>query len=118
MVYPMHMARPPKDPDLRRRGALARTLGRFREMLPGALVYRSRPCGKSSCRCQQGKEYWHSSYQLVVPRKGSYSQTYHVPQEQVEEVESRIAQRKTFEGKYREILEINLRRWLEGKKKD
>jgi hypothetical protein len=41
-----------------------------------------------------------------------------VPQDQVEEIEARLAQRKAFEGKYREILEINLRRWLETKKKD
>lgn len=111
------MARPPKDPELQRRAALARALGRFREMLPGALVYRRRPCGKSSCRCQQGKQHWHGSYQLVVPRKGSYARTYHVPNDQVGEVEQRIAQRKALEGKVREILQINLGRWLEGKKK-
>lgn len=112
------MAGPPNDPELQRRGRLVRALGRFREMLPGALVYRRRRCGKSGCRCQQGKEHWHGSYQLVVPRRGSYSQTYHVPQDQVEEIESRLAQRKAFEGKFREILEINLRRWLKSKKKD
>ena len=112
------MARPPNDPELQRRGTLVRALGRFREMLPGALVYRRRACGKSGCRCQQGKEHWHGSYQLVVPRRGSYSQTYHVPQDQVEEIEARIAQRKAFEEKFREILGINLRRWLESKKKD
>jgi hypothetical protein len=87
-------------------------------MLPGSLVYRRRPCGKSGCRCQQGEEYWHASYQLVVPRRGSYSRTYHVPSDQVREIEASLAQRKAFEGKFREILEINLRRWLETKKKD
>jgi hypothetical protein len=87
-------------------------------MLPGSLVYRRRPCGKSGCRCQQDKQYWHASYQLVVPRRGSYSRTYHVPSHQVREIEARIGQRKAFEGKFREILEINLRRWLETKKKD
>lgn len=110
------MARAPKDPQLHRRGVLARALGRFREMLPGALVYRLRPCGKPGCRCRQGKEYWHGSYQLVVSRRGAHPQTYHVPQEQVEEVEAHLAERKAFEGKFREILEINLERWLEGKK--
>jgi hypothetical protein len=35
----------------------------------------------------------------------------------VEEIEARIAERKAFEGKFREILQINLRRWLETKKK-
>jgi hypothetical protein len=112
------MARVPKDPELQRRGVLVRALGRFREMLPGALIYRRRPCGKSGCRCQQGREHWHGSYQLVVPRRGSYSQTYHVPTDQVDEIEAGIAQRKAFEGKFREILAINLRRWLETKKKD
>lgn len=105
-----------KDPELQRRGALARALGRFRQMLPGALVYRRRPCGKSSCRCGQGKEHWHGSYQLVVPRKGSYSRSYHVPREQVEEIQSRLAERQELEAKVREILEINLRRWLRGKR--
>lgn len=111
------MARVSKDAQLQRRGVLARSLGRFREMLPGALVYRRRPCGKSGCRCRLGKEHWHGSYQLVVPRRGSCSRTYHVPQDQVEEIEARIAQRKAFEGKFREILQINLRGWLETKKK-
>jgi hypothetical protein len=41
-----------------------------------------------------------------------------VPTDQVDEIEAGIAQRKAFEGKFREILAINLRRWLETKKKD
>jgi hypothetical protein len=36
----------------------------------------------------------------------------------VEEIRSRLAQRQELEAKVREILEINLRRWLKGKQQD
>ncbi len=105
------------DPQLERRGALARALARFREMMPGSLVFRSRPCGKAGCVCARGKKHWHSSFQLVLYQRGGTPKTYHVPQEQVPEVKARIALRKEFEEKVKGILRINLERWLSGKKK-
>ena len=104
------------DPLLQLRGVLARLLPRFREMLPGALVFRSRRCGKPNCICAQGRAHWHRSAQLVIAQRGGPSKTYHVPHQQVQEVQQRLALRAELESKVREILRLNLQRWLAEKK--
>ena len=104
------------DPLLQRRGALARLLPRFREMLPGSLVFRRRRCGKANCICARGRAHWHRSAQLVIAQRGGAAKTYHVPHHQVQEVQRRLALRAELEAKVREILRLNLERWLAEKK--
>ena len=55
----------PDEPDLELRGKLIRSLGLFREMLPGSFVERKRACGRPTCHCADGKRL-HSQYQISV----------------------------------------------------
>ena len=62
------------DPDLDRRGRLVRSLGALREMLPGSFVERAHKCGRSNCRCADGKQL-HTSFQLSVLIQGKPNPT-------------------------------------------
>jgi hypothetical protein len=47
------------------RGKLIRSLGVFREILPGSFVERKRACGRPNCHCADGKEL-HSQFQISI----------------------------------------------------
>ncbi|MFO8057477.1 MAG: DUF6788 family protein, partial [bacterium] len=80
---------------MKRRGELARSLARYREMMPGYLVEREEKCGKPSCWCAKG-EGGHLRYQLTV-RLGGETRTYHVPLNMVDKLRSLIEERHEFE---------------------
>ena len=105
----------PIDPDLDRRGRLVRSLGALREMLLGSFVERARKCGRSNCRCADGKQL-HTSFQLSVLIQGK-PKSFHVPVELVPEVRSKVELRKHFEEAAAQIASLNLRRFLRRKEK-
>lgn len=104
----------PSDLELQRRGQLVRSLGRWREMLPGSFVVRYRKCGKPNCRCAQG-QHLHAQRQLSLLLEGKLK-TIHIPQEWAQQVQERVQMRQRFEQAARAIGNINLRRLLRRKK--
>jgi hypothetical protein len=107
-----HMA---SDPDLQTRGQLVRSLGRFREMLPGSFVENKRSCGRPSCHCADGKSL-HTQYQISVLVDGK-PKTFHVPKGMVDQVREKIGLRQRFEAAAAAIGRINLRRFLKEREK-
>jgi hypothetical protein len=105
----------PIDPDLDLRGRLVRRLSALREMLPGSFVERAHKCGRSNCRCADGKQL-HTSFQLSVLIQGN-PKTFHVPVALAQEVRSKVELRKRFEEAAAQIASLNLRRFLRGKQK-
>ena len=103
------------DPDLNRRGRLVRSLGALREMLPGSFVERVHKCGRSNCRCADGKQL-HTSFQLSVLIQGK-PKTFHVPVALVQEVRAQVELRKRFDEAAAQIASLNLRRFLRRKEK-
>ena len=104
----------PSDPELQLRGRLIRRLGALREMLPGSLVERQRPCGKPNCQCADGR-HLHPQYQLSVLSEGKLK-TYHVRAEEVEEVRRRVDLHRRFQQAAAMVTSLNLRRWLRERK--
>src|ERR1700685_2726070 len=107
--------RPPPEPDLELRGKLIRSLGAFREMLPGSFVERKRSCGRPNCHCADGKNL-HTQYQISVLVDGQVK-TFNVPAALIEQVRQKIELRQRFEAAAAAICNINLRRYLKQKEK-
>ena len=105
----------PSDPELDWRGRLIRSVGALREMLPGSLVQRQRRCGRSNCRCAEGK-HLHREAQLSVLVEGK-PKTFHVPATLVEEVQRRVKMHKRFQQIGDQVCQLNLRRFLRQKEK-
>ena len=105
----------PTDPELDLRGRLIRGLGALREMLPGSFVERAHKCGRSNCRCADGKQL-HTSFQLSVLIQGK-PKSFHVPVALVQEVRSKVELRKRFDEAAAQIASLNLRRFLRRKEK-
>jgi transcriptional regulator NrdR family protein len=105
----------PSDPELDLRGRLVRRLGSLREMLPGSFIERARKCGKVNCRCAEGKEL-HTEFVLSVLMEGKHK-TFHVPGKLVDDVRTKVQQRKLFEDAADQIARLNLRRFLRQKEK-
>ncbi len=105
----------PSDSELQWRGRLVRSLGALREMLPGSFVERQRPCGKSNCRCADGR-HLHPQYQLSVWWEGKLT-TFHVPAEGAEEVRRRVDLHRRFQKAAAVIAHLNLRRWLRDRER-
>ena len=105
----------PTDPELALRGRLIRRLGALREMLPGSFVERAHKCGRSNCRCADGKQL-HTSFQLSVLIQGK-PKSFHVPVALVQEVRSKVELRKRFDEAAAQIASLNLRRFLRRKEK-
>jgi hypothetical protein len=104
----------PSDSELQLRGRLVRSLGALREMLPGSLVERQRPCGKPGCRCSDG-QHLHTQYQLSVLSEGKLK-TYNVPAHEAEQVRRRVDLHRRFQKAAAMIANLNLRRWLGERK--
>src|ERR1700721_3091360 len=83
------------DPDLELRGKLVRSLGLFREMLPGSFVERQRACGQPTCHCADGKRL-HRQYQVSLLVDGK-SKTLNIPTRWVETVREKIEMPRRFE---------------------
>jgi hypothetical protein len=47
----------PHEPDLELRGKLIRSLGAYREMLPGSFVERMHACGRPTCHCADANAF-------------------------------------------------------------
>jgi len=97
------------------RGRLVRRLGALREMLPGSFIERSRPCGKPTCRCADGKQL-HRQFLLSVLVDGK-PKVFHVPAALADEVRSKVELRKRFEQATAQIAHLNLRRFLRRKER-
>jgi hypothetical protein len=89
--------KPSGEPDLELRGKLVRSLGLFREMLPGSFVQRQRACGRPTCHCADGKRL-HVQYQISLER-----------------VREKIEMRRRFEAAAATICSVNLKRFLKEK---
>ena len=108
--------RPPPEPELELRGKLIRSLGAFREMLPGSFVERKRACGRPNCHCANGKEL-HSQYQISIRMDGK-PKALNIPAELVEKVREKIEMRRRFEAAAATICGVNLKRFLKEKLKE
>jgi hypothetical protein len=105
--------RPPPEPDLELRGKLIRSLGVFREMLPGSFVERKRTCGRPNCRCADGQNL-HSQYQISVLIDGK-PKALNIPAELAEKVRQKIEMRHRFDAAAATICGLNLKRFLKEK---
>jgi uncharacterized protein DUF6788 len=105
--------KPPHQPDLELRGKLIRSLGAFREMLPGSFVERKRACGRPNCHCADGK-HLHSQYQISVLIDGR-PKALNIPAELVEKVREQMAMRRRFDATAATICRVNLQRFLQEK---
>ena len=106
----------PPEPDLELRGKLIRSLGLFREMLPGSFVERKRACGRPNCHCADGKQL-HSQYQISILIDGK-PKALNIPAELVEKVREKIEMRRRFEAAAATICGVNLKRFLKEKLKE
>jgi hypothetical protein len=106
------------DPELQTRGRLVRSLGMLRDMLPGSFVERRRKCGKSYCRCADGKpEHMHPEFLLSLLWQGKVK-TFHIPASLAEETRRQVEFHKRFQRAADAICEINLRRLLRRKQEN
>ena len=103
----------PREPDLELRGKLIRSLGSLREMLPGSFVERKRACGRSNCRCADGKNL-HSQFQISVLIDGK-PKALNIPAELAEKVREKIEMRRRFDAAAASICRVNLKRFLKEK---
>jgi hypothetical protein len=105
--------KPPHEPDLELRGKLIRSLGAFREMLPGSFVERKRSCGQPRCHCADGQSL-HPQYQISVLLDGK-PKALNIPAELVEKVRQKIEMRRRFDAAAATICSVNLKRFLKEK---
>lgn len=106
------------DPELQSRGRLVRSLGALREMLPGSFIERRRKCGRSYCRCADGKsEHMHPEFLLHVRWEGKL-RTFHIPAPFAHQVRSQVELHKRFQRVAETIAQINLRRFLRRKQQE
>jgi hypothetical protein len=103
----------PHEPDLELRGKLIRSLGAYREMLPGSFVERTRSCGRPNCRCADGKNL-HRQYQISVLIEGQ-PKALNIPAALAEKVRQKIEMRQRFDAAATTICDINLKRLLKEK---
>ena len=106
--------RPPRQPDLELRGKLIRSLGVFREMLPGSFVQRMRTCGRPGCHCADGKRL-HPQYQISVLMDGK-PKAINIPAAWAQKVRAKIEMRRRFDAAAATICDLNLKRFLKEKK--
>ena len=105
--------KPSGEPDLELRGKLVRSLGLFREMLPGSFVERQRACGQPTCHCADGKRL-HRQYQISLLVDGK-PKTFNIPAQWAETVREKIEMRRRFETAAATICSVNLKRFLQEK---
>ena len=96
----------PNNKLLRTRGALARKLPQFREMLPGSFIVRQLTCGKPNCACRL-KGQKHTAYQLTYRQNGK-TVSRMIPKDQAGDVRQRVGLRRAFAEHAQQIQQINL----------
>ena len=104
---------PSGEPDLELRGKLVRSLGLFREMLPGSFVERQRACGQPTCHCADGKRL-HPQYQISLLVEGK-PKTFNIPAQWVDTVREKVEMRRRFEAAAATLCNLNLKRFLQEK---
>src|SRR5260370_33875038 len=102
--------KPSGEPDLELRGKLVRSLGLFREMLPGSFVERQRARGRPTCHCADGKRL-HVQYQISLLVDGK-PKTLNVPAQWGARGRENIEMRRRFEAASATISIVNLQRFL------
>lgn len=102
------------EPDLQLRGKLIRSLGAFREMLPGSFVERMRACGRPGCHCADG-ERLHPQYQISVLIDGK-PKAINIPAALAGKVRAKVEMRRRFDAAAATICDVNLKRFLKAKK--
>src|SRR2546422_8921396 len=102
--------RPPHEPDLELRGQLIRSLGAWREMLPGSFVERKRACGRPNCHCADGK-ILHFQFQISVLVDGK-PKALNIPAQLVAKVREKIEMSQRFDSAAATICGLNLKRFL------
>ena len=96
-------------------------LSRLRQLLnePGflqaSLFQRSRPCGKSYCRCATNEKYWHTSWYVGFSHKGR-PQMKCIPEEWVEPVRLWIERYREAETLLRSISKLHWKRLKNAKR--
>jgi len=103
-----------RENPLQRRGVLIRRLLRYREMLPGSLVFTQTRCGKATCICAQGKQL-HPVCQLVT-RVDGRTRTIFIPPRLVDWVKERSALYRALRADLAEIGRINIEVLAEKKR--
>ncbi len=93
--------------ELQRRWAQVRAaLGAVRELRPGALVSRYRPCGKPTCHCAQPGDPGHGPCWSLTRVVGGKTVTKVIPAAAVEQTQAQIAEHRRFRALVRELVEI------------
>ena len=88
----------------RRRRKLLRKMQLPKDGLPGSLSVSRYRCGKSNCRCSQGKG--HEKWTLTYMRDGA-KRVKHIPAALVELVRQRVEEGKTFKEEVNEVFGAN-----------
>jgi hypothetical protein len=104
----------PHEPDLELRGKLIRSLGAYREMLPGSFVKRMHAAADLPVIARL-----HRQYQISVLMDGK-PKAINIPARLAEKVRAKIEMRRRFDTAATTICLVNLKRFLQEKleKKD
>jgi hypothetical protein len=90
----------------RRRTALLRQLPAPQAILRGSLIERYKRCGKPGCKCATGRGHG-PKYYLSISRSGERPQMDYVPQVDVEQVRTYLANYQRTREILEEICAIN-----------
>ena len=91
----------------RRRANLIRRLQSMKpELLRGSLIERYKKCGKTGCKCAEGRGHG-PKYYLSVSIPGGRPEMIYVPQQHVERVQEYLANQVDARRILEEICEIN-----------
>ena len=91
-----------------RRSQLFRRLLKYRDILPGSLVFRTARCGKSNCICHRDPGRLHTFYQYHYKIAGEKAVTKSIPKQHAPQVQRQVRSNKEFKKIMREIHKINL----------
>jgi len=81
-------------------------LGDVRELRPGALVGRYRPCGKPTCHCAQPGDPGHGPCWSLTRVVGGKTVTKVIPAAAAARTQAQIAEHRRFRELARELVEI------------
>jgi hypothetical protein len=81
-------------------------LGAVRELRPGALVGRYRPCGKPTCHCAQPGDPGHGPCWSLTRVVGGKTVTKVIPAAAVARTQAQIAEHRRFRELAREVVEV------------
>jgi hypothetical protein len=99
------------DPERRARSRLAQLIG-DQPFLRGSLVERARPCGKPTCRCQQG--HLHRSLYLATRHRGKRVLLY-IPRALEETVRLWVQNGRSLSRQLQDLHQMQLDQFLQTK---